>query len=448
MNAINRHITFPLFSLTGFERTEPARMILFVGWVLLNCCLYPTIGFSCSTYKVSLGDKTMHGVNYDAWFRKPRIWFENEGYGAAFCGGNFMGSDGFSPQSGMNIHGLSFATLATVSPSNMVSQPNKKRIASRAAYLKQILHSCRTVDEVKVFVGQYDRSWLPNDVFFYTDRSGKYLVVEPFASTFGQTEKYILANFCPSVTPDVKSIRQKRYVDGNAFLRNKIDTSLAFCSALSDTMHVCRKRLGDGTLLTSIWDTKAGLVHLYFYHQYDEVKTLHLREELAKGDHAMEIPALFSPRPEFEKLLDYKIPSFSLKINTLLIVLAALFSLLGLYFPFSLFFYRSEKYPIFKWVLSGMSFLLAFYMLLLLSHTAIFFLPAPYQDPSVPIFSLFSYLPFLLIIIIIPALCINIKVWKQSSWKLPSRWLLTVGNFTWMLLIGLFSYWGLYNIFD
>lgn len=200
-------------------------------------------GNSCSTYKVTVGDKTMYGMNYDTWFSQPRIWFETNGYGAVFTGANYQGGNDLTPQSGMNEYGLSFGTLATPTPYKVKSFVNKKPIQSRSKYLKDILHSCKNVEEVKTFIEEYDHSTFSNDVFIYTDKSGKYLIVEPYELIPGNDNKYVLANFCPSTITDFGSIKQQRYVDGVAFLKDKIDTSLAFCTALSDTMHVCRKKL-------------------------------------------------------------------------------------------------------------------------------------------------------------------------------------------------------------
>ncbi|HNO81842.1 MAG TPA: hypothetical protein PKM42_06045, partial [Bacteroidia bacterium] len=98
-------------------------------------------GNSCSTYKVTVGDKTMYGMNYDTWFSQPRIWFETNGYGAVFTGANYQGGNDLTPQSGMNEYGLSFGTLATPTPYKVKSFVNKKPIQSRSKYLKDILHS-------------------------------------------------------------------------------------------------------------------------------------------------------------------------------------------------------------------------------------------------------------------------------------------------------------------
>ncbi len=67
-------------------------------------------------------------------------------------------------------------------------------------------------------------------------------------------------------------------------------------------MHVCRKNLGDGTLLTSLWNLKTGEISLYFYHDYKHVVQFNLKDELGKGDHFMEISKLFPPNVEFQKL--------------------------------------------------------------------------------------------------------------------------------------------------
>jgi len=89
----------------------------------------------------------MLGSNYDAWFIEPRIGFETDGYGAVFTGVNKFNGIEFYPQSGMNEFGLAFTVLAMATPENGQVKLGKKRIDSRANYLKNILHSCKTVEE-------------------------------------------------------------------------------------------------------------------------------------------------------------------------------------------------------------------------------------------------------------------------------------------------------------
>lgn len=102
-------------------------------WTIFLLLLNYSNGYTCSMYKITIGDKTMVGTNFDAYYTSPRIWFEkalNPGtYGAGFSGGRISGVNGFAPQSGMNEVGLSFSRLATATPKkNMVDMSNKKTI--------------------------------------------------------------------------------------------------------------------------------------------------------------------------------------------------------------------------------------------------------------------------------------------------------------------------------
>lgn len=405
-------------------------------------------GFSCSTYKVTVGNKTMYGINYDAWFTQPRIWFETKGFGAVFTGANYQNRNDLTPQSGMNEFGLSFGTLATPTPENGNTSPNLKRISSRSQYLKDILHSCKTVEEVKTYIAQYDHSSLLNDVFIYTDKSGQYLIVEPYIMTLGNESKYVLANFCPSTIKDLSTIKQQRYINGTEFLKNKIDTSLGFCTALSDTMHVCRQKIGDGTLLTSIMDLNNCIIHLYFYHDYNNVIHFNLKEELTKGDHSFEIPTLFHQNSEYQKLLSFKTPINSKAISFIIWICFGLFCVSFPYFLISYFRTRKIKYANFKLLIAILSFFMAYYMIMLQVHTGIFYLPAPYKNYKFSLLDIASYLPFVILLLIVPILIINRKIFKEDTWKGFTKLLFTTNSFAYMTLIILFSYWRFYSIWN
>src|SRR4051812_33907340 len=94
----------------------------------------------CSSYKITLNGKTMMGSNYDSWLQSPMIWFETNGYGAAFTGARSDGKSGTAPQAGMNEFGLGFITLASATPENGSPPQGKKSITNRTDFLKNILH--------------------------------------------------------------------------------------------------------------------------------------------------------------------------------------------------------------------------------------------------------------------------------------------------------------------
>lgn len=409
----------------------------------------------CSMYKITAAGKTMLGSNYDAYYLTTRIWFENGknsgDYGAVFTGGRVVGENNIAPQSGMNEFGLAFTQAAVHSKESKAA--NKKTIVNTTTYLKDILHKCKTVEEVKDYINQYDHS-IFSAVFLYTDKSGKYLIVEPDTMIMGNEPKYVLSNFCPSTTTDLNEVKLVRYRNGVEFLKSKIDTTIDFCTALSDTMHVCRKKIGDGTLLTSIWNVNAGITYLYFYHDYKHLVQFNLKDELAKGNHAFEIPTLFPPNAEYEKLINFKIPQNSSAIQLFFIFCGGLFLFSSLFFFISFIRNRKSKTEIkkpfdkIKLLLSLLSVILLYYVFVLATNELIFYFPSPYKDATFSLLNIAAYIPFLMLLLIIPLFGINWKLFIENGWGNFSKWLFAINNVTYLTLIVLFTYWGLYNVFN
>lgn len=409
-------------------------------------------GYTCSMYKITMNEKTLVGTNFDAYYLTPTIWFENatneNTYGAGFSGGRQDGVNGIAPQSGMNLEGLSFSRLASPKPENGIAyNKNKKQIANPTLYLKDILHNCKNVYEVKDYISQYDFSYFLDDVFIYIDKSGTYLIVEPYTMTIGNEPKYVLSNFCPSVTTEKYANNLERYHKGVEFLKHKIDTTLAFATALSDTMHVCRKKIGDGTLLSSIWDLNQGLITLYFYHDYKHPIQFNLKTELEKGDHSFAIQKLFPTNVEFEKLINYKIPQNSQTIMTFFIFCFGLFAFTGCYFIVSHFRKRKKlSYPNQKLLLCTLCLMMAYYLIVLATNRYIFYFPSPYKDYKFSHLNIAGYIPFVTILLLIPLILTNWKLFRENTWGWFSKFLFTLNNVTFLILIVLFVYWGLYNI--
>lgn len=402
---------------------------------------------ACSMYKVTKNGKTMIGCNHDAWFETPRIWFETNGYGTAFTGARFDGSNGFAPQSGMNEFGLTFSRLVSATPKNRADFSKRKPITNPTLYLKDILHTCKTVDEVLKYVNQYDHSYFSNDVFIYIEKSGRYLIVEPYKTIMGNDAKYVLANFCPSEISDFKEIKQERYKNGTLFLKNKLETDINFCTSLSDTMHVCRDKIGDGTLITSIWDNDAGNVYLYFYHNYKNQVKFNLKEELQKGNHILEVDKLFPHNKEFQNLKDFKTPLNYKPIDYFLRFTLLFFFFTAFYFLISYFRNSKDSTSKIKLILFPLSLFLMFYMFVLATEINVYYFPAPYSDLTFSMTTIASYIPYLLLLIIIPLLIFNKNILKQNTWSFFSKFLISFNSFVYLILIALFSYWKFYSIF-
>jgi len=408
---------------------------------------------ACSGYKITTGNKTMFGSNEDAWRLTPRVWFENASpdgpYGAAFTGSRYDGENGYAPQTGMNEMGLAFERLASHYPEDKSKRfTGRKAIANPTRYLKDILHSCKNVDEVQAYISRYDHSYFLEDVFLYVDKTGKYLMVEPYTIIAGNEATYVTSNFCPSITAEKDALTLDRYRKGLAFLKNKIDTTLAFCTALSDTMHVCRTKIGDGTLLSSVWDLNSGLFNLFFYHRYNKTVQFNLKQELAKGDHILDISTLFPHNPEFEKLRQYKIPKNTMPMAMFIMASAALFLFSSVFFLIRWF--KSDKnapYAYLRLLLVPLGLVMFYDMFVLSGSVNVFYFAAPYKDPEHLLVSAASYVPFVLLPVLIWFCILNFKLFKDKLWSRFEKLLFALNTLVYIVLTGLFVYWGFYNVF-
>lgn len=409
---------------------------------------------ACSMYKITVDGATMVGCNHDTWYTTPKIWFKNakkpNQFGAGFAGARKVSNNITAPQSGMNEVGLTFSRLVAYHPIQANPLQNKIKITNEVDYLSDILHKCASIEDVKKYIEQYDHSIFIEGVFIYIDITGRYLIVEPYKLTEGDDPNYVLSNFCPSITDKESARKLKRYRNGEDFLNNhEVKTSLSYCSALSDTMHVCRNRNGDGTLLTSIWDTKDKLVNLYFYHSYDTSFQLNLIEELAKGDHTIDLPNLFPKNKEFERLKSYITPFNTPVLRFSLVLLGGILTLLSILVGIFLIIKRKSDFPFIPLILlSAMNLLLTAYLVVLFFNKSLYYFDAPYKDYSSNLISASSYIPFLLLLIIIPSTSFTIKQFKSVKTKSWLKAILFSNNLIYIMLILSFSYWGFYSIWN
>jgi hypothetical protein len=393
----------------------------------------------CSMFKITIFGKTMVGNNEDAWRVNSRIWFETGKaghYGAAYVGHD----DGF-PQGGLNEAGLAYDGFA-VYRRTLRPATGKKKMGDFGDLLFLIMQQCATVQEVQHFVNQYDRSRCNGSMMLFVDKSGNYLVVEADTTLLGHDEKYVLANFCPSLTPDPSLVTIARYRRGIKFLQHKEDTSLRFCTAMMDTMHECRARVGDGTTYTTIYDLQEKLIYLYFYHDYSRCVTFDLEKELAKGNHVLLMTSLFPPNAEYIRFTRFKTPFNSTGLRVAL-NLIRLFLVLSA-FCFLLIYVRGRKYHFLWPALAVINLALAYYVYNLLSDIYIYYFDAPFKRDGATLFNLSAYFPAGLLTLFIPVTFVAALYYRRSRNNYHLS-LFILNTVSYALLLSLFAYWSLYT---
>jgi hypothetical protein len=173
-----------------------------------------------------------------------------------------------------------------------------------------------------------------------------------------------------------------------------------------------------------------------------------LKEELAKGEHSFEMAEMFTGNLNYQGFLDYKTPQNNRYLFLFMVVVGMLFCFSFLYFLISFLKKSQPIYRLFKLFISALSLVLAVYALVLLRNEGIFYFPSPYNDGRSILNTVSAYLPILLLVLIVPLVYTAFKMVSRNVWKGFSLWLLVTNNMAYLVLLYLFAYWGLFDMFS
>jgi len=417
---------------------------------MLTSTFSSLVGFACSMCKITANGRTIVGNNEDNWRTGYQISFERGiggGYGAVY----FAHETGV-PQGGMNEAGLAFDGL-TVYPRTLRHQPGKKKIDDPTGFIKNILQQCATVQQVKTYVEQYDRSIFNRSMFMFIDKTGEYLVVEVDTVMLGNDPAYVLANFCPSqIKPE--DVKLDRYRRGNAFLRNNpLEASIAYGTALMKAMHECRSKIGDGTMYTSVYDLNDGALTLYFYHDYGNPKSFRLQDELAKPDHTWEVAALFPKNKEYMDLLNYATPFNNHDVQGMMEIVRRLLPAMSLLYLFLIIRSKWKRkvskpgnaYAYITLAISNI--ILSYFVTLLLTDQGIYYFDFPYSFETTKTVDIMVYVPLALLIAFVPVAYSSFRMWSATNPGKILPVIICLNLLIYLALLIAAGYWGLLGIF-
>ena len=140
---------------------------------LLNLLISNQLSYGCSMFKITMHGKTIVGNNEDFWNQNSRIWFEQgdkQHFGVAY-----VGFDNMWPQGAMNESGLVFDGFAM--PYLAINDTIGKKEVDEENFLKYIMRTCSTVDEVKEIFIQWDLRGIETSMFYFVDKTGNQLIV-------------------------------------------------------------------------------------------------------------------------------------------------------------------------------------------------------------------------------------------------------------------------------
>ncbi|MBT4161949.1 MAG: hypothetical protein HOC70_00785 [Gammaproteobacteria bacterium] len=252
--------------------------------------------FGCTMFKITKNGRTIVGNNEDWSNPHTRIWFE-AGNEAEF-GVAYVGFDDLNPQGAFNEAGLAYDIFAM--PDKKIIEAKEKE-AQPDDLLKTIMKTSSTVEEVKAKLEIYSLKGFSKVMLLFVDKSGRYLIQEYDEFTIGEQAQYVLSNFSPSKITDHSKVELPHFQKGRSLLGQKPNLDPGYCATVLDALHQEVPYWG-GTQYSTLYNLHDGTINLYYFHDYSRSVQFDLEEELAKGNHVLNIPDMF---PEIESGHEY-----------------------------------------------------------------------------------------------------------------------------------------------
>ena len=252
----------------------------------------------CSTVYATDGQQMLGGNNEDSIEPMTKVWFVPKGentFGLVLFG---YGDD-YRAQGGMNDQGLFFDFL-TGDKTLPIPIEGKQPYPGTNFLAYDAMVQCATVAcVVEMFEKYYDAEERSIQIFF-GDATGESAIIEPQAILRQRGGYQVATNFYQSmVAPENRPLTCRRYKTASEMLEGSPNLSVEYIRDVMAAVH--QKERHTRTVYTNVYDLVNRKVYLYYFSDFEHVAVLDLEEELAKGEHTYDLPALFPPNPEAQE---------------------------------------------------------------------------------------------------------------------------------------------------
>lgn len=260
--------------------------------------------FPCTLLFTTAGGARLAASNLDCGNVFPRVWFvpPSDGQHGRFCFGTDQGER--IAEGGTNDEGLFIGVNALDEGTGWVRDPELPDWETWEGWYESgvpdgILAKCATVDEaVAVFQG-YNLLTLAHVKFLLADRAGSSAIVEWSDGALrvvrrGDADHQVSTNFLTSSMAAADATCERfRIAEGTLSLAQHPATVETLRGILSAT-HL---EFQTPTVMSSICDLQTGEIHVYYFHDFEQVVTFDLERELAAGPHGHLLSELFPVKP-------------------------------------------------------------------------------------------------------------------------------------------------------
>ncbi len=251
-------------------------------WVfvlVLLWCLVTSQSKACTIFSCARKGEVFAAANEDDYTPFTRVWYNprtKDHYGSVCFGGSDM-----QVASAMNEYGLFFDFAAASYDLGNLKQKNPYQ----GFLMWDVLGKCKNVKEALEIIRKYDYN-SPSQVLL-ADKEGNSVLINPEGVIEKKGDFQVNAN-CNLIDGSV-SCRRPEIV--NEMLSASKENFIDLHRKILDKTH---QEGNLTTLYSTVCDLKRGIIYVYFFHDYNKVYKIEIKEELKKG-HRIEMLASHFP---------------------------------------------------------------------------------------------------------------------------------------------------------
>jgi hypothetical protein len=248
-------------------------------------------GKGCTTVYATDGKQILAGNNEDSREPLTKVWFVPAKEGT--FGHVLFGYANYRAQGGMNDQGLFFDFLSVPKELPIPLEGKQPYPGTNFMIYDAIAQCAKVACVVEMIEKYYDVETWSMQAFF-GDATGESVIIEPQAILRQRGGYQVATNFYQStVASENRPLACPRYKTASEMLEGSPALSVEYMRDVMSAVH--QEGPGSLTVYTNVYDLANRMVYLYYFSDYEHVAVIDLEEELAKGAHAYDLPALFPP---------------------------------------------------------------------------------------------------------------------------------------------------------
>lgn len=417
------------------------KKLLIISFILFGFAISGFHTKACSGFYIAKDSVIMAAKNTDAIDWKSKIWFTpatDSTYGYVCFGFKYPYlSDGMNDKGLIVYHFTGHEKKITKS----IHKPTYDGVLSEL-----VLATCQTVNDVKVLLDKYNLNLFHNGMIMYSDKYGNSIIVE------GDTiiEKKHFYQVC------MNTYQSECNEDTHPFWKQVASKNL-IPQAKEFSIDFCREVLlhmrDDVTQFSIIYDVNRLKFSVYLFHDYDHRIDFDLLTQLKNGKQIYDLHSFFPKESKYYQVyIQRQSPQNNIFILLTLIIC-------GLAFMFTLIVWissrliknleskeKNEKMPEInkaKLLSFIICILLSIFLIVLINFKVVFQIGMPENFDNLPlILRIVSKIPLLVVVLIIPLIILNYNTLKKPDQSIYTKWHLSINTFLYLVLLGLFLYWG------